>query len=706
MARYRTIPLVFALIVCASLSVFSEAPLRLRVNPGVILPLGGNAPFFRTGAIATIDGTFVPERLSWFSLNGELGYSYNKYGVSDALSVASAGAGVGLVITPAERFFIQGGAAGGFSLSLLSISRELLVGPGVYVSAGAGAFFRAAPWLDIGVSLGYRNVLGVYSGVFATLGTALRIAGSGGDSTTDVRPPAAGVSPLQGQTTEGNLLQVKDLVFLQIFPIFYSYYDDHPVGDITVHNPLSATATNITVSLFVNQYMDAPKKAKTVAELKPEEDARIDLMALFTDRMLEITEGTKVAAEIVIEYSVGAQRFKDTHIESINMEYRNAMTWDDDRKAAAFVTARDPQVLRFSNNVAGMIKGGEYQVNANLQKAIAFHEALRLLGMAYVIDPNTPYEALSEKVYQVDTLKFPRESLAYKAGDCDDLSILYSALFESVGIETAFITIPGHIFLAFSTGLDSEAARGQFNRTDDLIFQEEKAWIPLEITALERGFLEAWQMGAKEWRENKSRNQAAFFPIREAWQVYSPVGLPGAAESIQLPEKEQVLAAYTSQVVKFVDQEIYQQVATVRSQIRESNDPNRYMNRLGILYAKYGLYDRALVEFENTLSAGDYFPALLNIGNIHFLREELKLSREFYERAMVQKPEDAKVILSVARVNHELENYGFVRELYEKLQKLDAALAEEYAYLDLRGDEAARAAEVSGARKRTLWAEE
>ncbi len=94
--------------------------------------------------------------------------------------------------------------------------------------------------------------------------------------------------------------------------------------------------------------------------------------------------------------------------------------------------------------------------------------------MTYVIDPNSPYGELSANTLQVDTLKFPRESLAYKAGNCDDLAILYSALFESIGIETAFITIPGHIDLAFSTGLDSATARKQFQRPDDLIFHNRK----------------------------------------------------------------------------------------------------------------------------------------------------------------------------------------------------------------------------------------
>jgi hypothetical protein len=58
-----------------------------------------------------------------------------------------------------------------------------------------------------------------------------------------------------------------------------------------------------------------------------------------------------------------------------------------------------------------------------------------------VVDPVTPYKKFSQNL-SVDFLQFPNQTLEYKARDCDDLSMLYNALLESVGIKTAFITIP------------------------------------------------------------------------------------------------------------------------------------------------------------------------------------------------------------------------------------------------------------------------
>ena len=60
----------------------------------------------------------------------------------------------------------------------------------------------------------------------------------------------------------------------------------------------------------------------------------------------------------------------------------------------------------------------------------------------------------------------------------------------------------------------------------------------------------------------------------------------------------------------------------------------------------------------------------------------------------------------MARVNHELENYGIVRKAYNKLKAVDPELAEQFAYLSLRGEEAARAAEISAVKEVIVWDKE
>jgi len=69
---------------------------------------------------------------------------------------------------------------------------------------------------------------------------------------------------------------------------------------------------------------------------------------------------------------------------------------------------------------------------------------------------------------------------------------------ESVGVPTAFITIPGHIYAAFSLSTDADGIRRIFSRTDELIFVDDTAWLPVEITMSQSSLEEAWQTGAKQ----------------------------------------------------------------------------------------------------------------------------------------------------------------------------------------------------------------
>ncbi len=321
------------------------------------------------------------------------------------------------------------------------------------------------------------------------------------------------------------------------------------------------------------------------------------------------------------------------------------------------------------------------------------------------MNPKTPFTDFSKDKLSVDFVQFPRQTLTYSSGDCDDLSILYSALLESVGIETAFITIPGHIYMAFSLNMSPSEAKRTFLKPDELIFLNNKVWLPVEVTMVQDNFLSAWAMGAKEWRENAAKGQALLYPMHDSWNEYKPVGLPGNA-LVSIPDKESIVNSFQSELADFIDREIYSQVSRLESQISQNNNASKYVNRLGVLYARYGLNEKAAGLFQEILTNTEYVPALINMGNLSFLKEYMKEALEYYERASDIEPDNPKVLLSIARTSHELENYGTVREAYGKLKLLDPELAERFAYLDLRGEEATRAAEINEVMEIVVWDEE
>ena len=102
---------------------------------------------------------------------------------------------------------------------------------------------------------------------------------------------------------------------------------------------------------------------------------------------------------------------------------------------------------------------------------MAIFEALSLYGLKYQIDPSSSYKDLAGQENVLDYLQFPIETLNYKAGDCDDLSVLYTAILESLAVETAFITVPGHIYTAVALEMSPEAAKRTFASGDSVIYK-------------------------------------------------------------------------------------------------------------------------------------------------------------------------------------------------------------------------------------------
>ena len=437
-----------------------------------------------------------------------------------------------------------------------------------------------------------------------------------------------------------------------------------------------------------------------------QEEVIVDLYALFQSGILGITEPTKVSAKAIVEYDAGNERISIESVEPLNLHRRNAITWDDDRKAAAYITSGDPAVLKFSNNISAWIRDiPTGRLSDKFVKAMAIHEALVLFGLAYTIDPAAPYNG-DESI--VDFPKFPIETLNYSAGDCDDLSILYCSLLESVGIETAFITTPAHIAMAFKLDVSSDEAANQFLETNNLIFRDQETWVPVEATHVTGSFIEAWREGAKQWRRHSQTDQAGFFPNHDSWREYTPVQLPAELVShisIVMPDRDRYVDLFSDRITKFVDQQLYPQVAELEEQIEDRDGDPRYINRLAILYARYGLYEKSLAEFDRILEETEFYPALVNKGNIYYMQENNREALAFYERAFALRPESSAALLGLAQVHSELENYGTSREYYAKLREIDAQMADQYSHLGLGSDSRTRASESSNRVEWEDWEE-
>jgi tetratricopeptide (TPR) repeat protein len=225
------------------------------------------------------------------------------------------------------------------------------------------------------------------------------------------------------------------------------------------------------------------------------------------------------------------------------------------------------------------------------------------------------------------------------------------------------------------------------------------------VTEIRGGFLKAWALGAKEWRENAGAGRANLYPVHEAWVLFAPVGLPGEGETIVLPPAAAIAKGYQAEYTTFVRQEVDGRAAALTKEIAKAKDKNPLINRLGVLYARFGLVDQAEKEFRKAIVGDPYVPALINLGNILYLKEDLRGSLVFFQQAQKKDPDNETALLNMARINHALGRYDEATQSYNLLAKVAPAAAQEYSFLSQKADEGARASEVSGLKEAVLWEE-
>jgi tetratricopeptide (TPR) repeat protein len=685
-------------------SAASPSSFSAYLQPIFAVPMGSSADLFGLGGAGTIGveyafaGNFQPY------LSAGIDYAYAPMKAQSSVSVITAEAGGGLYLWLTPRLALKGGASLGYWFGM--VNGGATASGHASARAGLGVQYMISSLINIGLGAAYRYDLGIYQGLEVTASTSFFLSGTAGrakviESSQPLRP-----STLEAKTPEkGRGIELSNLVLDEVFPVFHKFYDTHPVGLVTLTNKEKSAIKDVKLSFLVKQYMDSAKECPAPTEFAPGERKDVEIMSLLTDRVLEITEPTKVAADITLEYRMDGELYRQVKTLSVRLLDRNSMTWSDDRRPAAFVTAKDPAVLLFSKGVAGYIRDkGPEAMNAKLLTAMGIFSAMDLFGVSYVTDPQTTFSERTQSKTQVDFLQFPRQTLEYRAGDCDDLSILFSALFESVDVETAFITVPGHIYLAFNTELTEAEAARSFSGVSELIIKDGAVWIPVEVTERRGGFMKAWAEGAREWREATAGGTAALIPVRQAWQEYEPVQLPGVKE-MELPGKDAIVSAFLQEVVKFVDREIAPRVTRVQEEIRKNGEtpPNR--NKLGVLYAQYGKMDQAELEFKKAIAKQEYLPALLNLGNIQTKKGAWPAAKGYYERAAKLEPKNPKVLLAQSRTYYAAEQFDLARAKYQELAAVDNSIAEQFAYLGGAQDTGARAADIEAERQQVLWAE-
>lgn len=178
-------------------------------------------------------------------------------------------------------------------------------------------------------------------------------------------------------------------------------------------------------------------------------------------------------------------------------------SWDGTVSNLAYFVRSDFEFSsNYSKNILQSFKNYLDTINSQLlifnQVKILFENFIK--EMNYVADPRA----------SVEHVQFPNETIKLKGGDCDDLSVCFASLLESIGIQTAFVDYKNpdgisHVNLLINTNLSPLQMNLITNNDSKIVIRrntdgKDEIWIPVETTCL-KDFDTAWNIAAEKFNK-------------------------------------------------------------------------------------------------------------------------------------------------------------------------------------------------------------
>ena len=296
-------------------------------------------------------------------------------------------------------------------------------------------------------------------------------------------------------TETERLVQFVDVTISNsIFPTFTEHFADEPFAVARVVN-LSDKPVSVKPSSKIDKINSELIYSPNVL-VQPKDSATIPFYTVVSEDYFS----PKHEISFVNFYVTTENRDADDEMQK-PLLINSSNAWDGEVSNLRYFVKRD---FNFSSAMAKRLLASHKSeldttnsaLSNFLQAKILFTEIIT--GMLYIADP----------LASNDRVQFPHETIDVKGGDCDDLSVCLASLYESIGIETAFVDYRGndfsrHVHLLFNTNL-SPAEAGLITQNDKKYYirknslGEEKIWIPLETTE-RSNFANAWEKGVEKF---------------------------------------------------------------------------------------------------------------------------------------------------------------------------------------------------------------
>jgi len=580
-----------------------------------------------------------PSRI--IDLGAGLSYTLLPTKGDDSLSLLEAGGLVSLHFPLSRRMDLRIDAIGGINAGVLNNVLSGAYDAGADTPWGISGFCEGNASIDwylkpdfsLTVSAGYKYVWGLYNGLRAGIGASFCI-------------PA---------TLPG--LRILAIKTTPVLPAFRNYYLENPAVRVDLENDERFAVQDLAIRVAAGPMNDEGEWVR-VAALEPGATSSVYLPVRWSDRILGRQETSSEAIRLELRYTAAGT---DRHMSQSDVCFvatHNSFIWQDagtgsgetdgkldrvlladDGKAAIFVDPGDANLLSLVQDIQRASKDvlGFNALPVQMNSIFGVMGYLQSRSIHYQVDPNSvPYG--SGQGGRIDYLRYPSETLRDGYGDCDDLGILTAALLEASGVRTAFITVPGHIFIAAETGLDAKQAEALFGPDDCLIRQDGSIWIPIEATLMDKGLESCRQTGYGEWNSSLPGNRS-FYPLDRAWSEFKPSRTSWAvSQSSSRPDARLAPAVAAARKAMAA-----QAIGALRS--REEARPGagseaqqgKIHSRLAFLEYCFGELDSAYLDIREAVRLNPTYSACFNAGLIASLLGLKDEAAVFLDQALAIK---------------------------------------------------------------------
>jgi hypothetical protein len=267
----------------------------------------------------------------------------------------------------------------------------------------------------------------------------------------------------------------------------------------------------------------------------------------------------------------------------VRVQGRNDYDWEIPDAIGGFITNEDPALLEIVAMVQHAIDND--CIDYNVRGAAGIFGYLRHEKITYVRDPFPT----GGKAF--DRVQYPRETLIRRAGDCDDLAVLYGALCMAMDVPAALIVYAEHVLVMINTGVPCRNKFAVSADTSLTVDYQGTVWLPIETTALKDGFVNAWSIAAADYRSAiADQRDVSIISLSQATRRYRPVSPPG-------PLPKYAGSGYEKSVMSELRDFQANDRSTIERQIdglgKHSLGDAVALNRIALLEAYRGRYAKA-----------------------------------------------------------------------------------------------------------------